>query len=283
MSDSIQLSSCAYGKTGVRLVKVERDGGRHDIKDLNVAIHVFGDFESAYSQGDNRLVLPTDTMKNAIYVLARQQPLGEIEDFGVRIANHFLTRNAHVSRVRTTISENVWERIICNGDPQDSSFRMSGPEHRTAVIDANRTKNSIQAGIKNLVVLKTSRSAFEGFLHDEYTTLKETGDRLLASSVNAEWSYGSNAGDFKKIWLCVGKVLLNTFAVHDSRSVQHTLYAMGEAVLRQISSIEQIRLAMPNRHCLKVDLSPFGLDNPNEVFVPFEEPGGLIEATLSRS
>ena len=283
MSGSVQLSDYAYGKTGVRLVKVERHGSRHDLKDIDVAIQVFGAFEESFSQGDNRSVLPTDTMKNTVYVLARQQPLGEIEDFGMRLANHFLTRNSHLSRAIITITENIWERIQCHGQPQESSFQLSGPESRTAVIDKNRAETSVQSGIQNLVVLKTSQSAFENFLRDDYTTLKDAKDRLLGSSITAEWSYNTEAGDFNETWRSVRSILLDTFVAHESRSVQHTLYAMGQAVLQKCTSIEQIQLSMPNRHCLLVDLSPFRLENPNEVFVPVEEPSGLIEATLKRA
>jgi urate oxidase len=283
MSAAVQLSHCAYGKTGVRLIKVERHGRRHDLRDINVAIQLSGAFEAAYSEGDNRSVLPTDTMKNTVYVLARRLPLGEIENFGMRIADHFLTHNSHLTGVQITLSENIWERISSDGGPHDTSFQMSGPASRTAVIDASRTKKSIRAGIKDLVVLKTSGSAFENFLHDEYTTLQETRNRLLASSVNAQWSYNSEAPDFNRIWLCVRAILLDAFAAHDSRSVQHTLFAMGQAALQQVNAIEQIWLSMPNRHCIPVDLSPFSLDNPNEVFVSLEEPSGLIEATLNRA
>ena len=283
MSGPVKLSDYAYGKTGVRLVKVERHGTRHDLKDIDVAIQVFGAFEESFSQGDNRSVLPTDTMKNTVYVLARQQPLGQIEDFGVRLSNHFLTRNSHLGRVIITITENIWERIKSQGQPQESSFQMSGPERRTAAIDSNRAATSVQSGIQNLVVLKTSQSAFEDFLRDDYTTLKDAKDRLLGSSITAEWSCPTQAGDFNETWQSVRSILLETFAAHESRSVQHTLYAMGEAVLQKCNSIEQIRLSMPNRHCLLVDLAPFHLENLNEVFVPVEEPSGLIEATLKRA
>lgn len=283
MSAAIQLAQCCYGKTGVRLVKVERDGACHDLRDVTVAVQVFGSFEDAYLEGDNRCVLPTDTMKNTVYVLAREQRLNELEAFGTRLADHFLTRHNHLSRVRVTLSEDIWERITCNGEPHGSAFQKSGPESRTAVIEASRTKKTIQGGIRNVALLKTSHSAFANFLRDEYTTLKETSDRLFASSMSAEWSYGSDARDFKEIRESIRTILLTVFATHDSRSVQHTLYAMGRAVLERVSSVEQIWLSMPNHHCLPVDLAPFGVDNPNEVFVPIKEPSGSIEARLSRT
>lgn len=283
MSEQIKLKDFSYGKTGVRLLKVARHGLRHDVKDLNIAIHVFGLFEAAYCDGDNSTTLPTDTLKNTVYVLARQHAVDEIESFGMRIANHLLARNTHFSRIKVAISEKIWKRIDCDGLPRECAFQTAGPEARSAVIDSGRTKNLVWGGISNLPVLKTAQSAFENFLRDEYTILKDTSDRLLASEIEAEWLYGSEEHEFGESWQQVRKLLLESFAKHASRSVQHTLYAMGEAVLQQCSFLEQIRLSMPNRHCLPVDLSRFSLDNPNEVFVPVEEPSGVIQATLERA
>jgi len=281
MPASIQLSECSYGKTGVRLVKVERHGARHEMKDLRVEIQFFGAFDAAYSEGDNRLILPTDTMKNTVYVLAGQAAIGEIEYFGMRLANHFLERNAQLAKVRISIVEKLWQAIGCNGRPQDS-FRLLGSELRTAVVEDNRSETSIRAGVADLAVLKTSRSAFANFLRDEYTTLRETQDRLLSSNVSAQWSYKSLGQDAATTWQAVRCVLLDVFAAHESRSVQHTLYAMGRAVLDRFACIDEIKLSMPNRHCQLVDLSPFKMENPNEVFVPIDEPSGLIEAVLQR-
>jgi urate oxidase len=282
MPASIQLSECSYGKSGVRLVKVERNGARHEMKDLTVAIQVYGAFDAAYADGDNRSILPTDTMKNTVYVLAGQAPLGEIENFGMRLAKHFLERNSHFARVRVRISEKIWQAIGRKGRPQHS-FQQVGPECRTAVVESSKSETLVQAGVVDLVVMKTSRSAFAKFLTDEYTTLKETQDRLLGSSVNAQWSYQFVGRDAETPWKAVRGTLLDVFASHESRSVQHTLYAMGRAVLDRFECIEQIRLSMPNRHCQLVDLSPFKMENANEVFVPIEEPSGSIEAVLTRS
>ncbi len=282
MPVSIQVSECSYGKTSVRLVKVERYGTLSEMKDLTVAIQVFGAFASSYSDGDNRMVLPTDTMKNTVYVLARQAPIDEIEHFGMRLVNHFLARNQHLTRVRASIRENVWQKLGVNGGPK-GSFQSSGPGYRTAIVDGNRSETSVLAGVKDLFVLKTARSSFANFLVDEYTTLKETQDRLLSLNVNAEWSYKPAGLDGETPWNKIHGSLLDTFAEHDSRSVQHTLFAMGERVLEQFGCVEEIRLSMANRHCLLVDLTPFHLENPGEVFVPVDEPSGLIEAVLKRS
>jgi urate oxidase len=217
-----------------------------------------------------------------VYVLAGQSPLGEIENFGTRLANHFLERNSHFARVRISISEKIWQAIGCHGKSQHS-FQQVGPERRTSTIESSRSETSVRAGVADLAVLKTSRSAFANFLTDEYTTLKDIQDRLLGSNVNAQWSYKSLAQGAETPWKAVRGTLLDVFASHESRSVQHTLYAMGQAVLARFGCIEEIRLSMPNRHCQLVDLSPFKMENPNEVFVPIEEPSGLIEAVLRRS
>ena len=280
---SIILTENRYGKSGVRLVKVEHLGSRHEIKDLNVEVQLSGDFSPAYLEGDNRKVLPTDTMKNTVYALAREQPLGEIEEFGQRLAEHFLCRNAHVTCVRIAISQNDWSRIRVDGQEHDHAFVRGGEERRISIVEQDRCAVTLRAGVTDLIVLKTARSAFEGFLHDPYTTLKESRDRLLGSAVKAEWTYTPGARDYDKLWRTARATLLEVFADHDSRSVQQTLYAMGMAVLERVPVVTRIELSLPNRHCLWVDLAPFGLDNPNEVFVPTEEPHGLIEAVLTRA
>ena len=283
MPVSIKLKDNRYGKSRVRLVKVEHHDTSNDVKDLTVDIQLCGDFEASYTAGDNRLVIPTDTMKNTVYALARKEPLGEIEEFGMRLAGHFLERHSHVTRARIGISENLWRRIEHDGRSHSFAFQLSGPERRTATVDRDRTAAVVEAGIADLVVLKTKHSAFEGFLRDEHTTLKETKDRLFGTAVKAEWSYNSTSLEFGDLWDGIRETLLEAFANHDSRGVQHTLSAMGETVLQRFPSVREIHLSMPNRHCLLVDLSPFHLDNPNEVFMPTDEPHGLIEATLTRS
>ena len=280
---SIELVENRYGKCRVRMVKVERQASRHHLKDLSVDIQLGGDFAAAYVDGDNREVVPTDTMKNTVYALARRQPLGEIEEFGQRLAEHFVSRNPQVASACISISQNSWSRIRTGGQEHDHAFVRSGEELRTAVIHRDRSGFEVKAGIADLVVLKTSRSAFEGFARDEYTTLKETRDRLFGTAIRAEWTYAPGAHDYGALWHKARAAMLEVFASHDSRGVQHTLHETGKTVLERIPEATRIELSMPNRHCLLVDLTPFGLDNPNEVLVPTEEPYGLIEAVLTRS
>lgn len=277
----VKLVSSNYGKSRVRLVRVVRNAGRHELKDISVDVQLTGDFEFAHTRGDNRKVLPTDTMKNMVYALAKQQPVDHIEAFGARLANHFMANLPQVSEARVAISEKMWHRIVVDGDPHPWAFVAGASERRTARVTATRSGHSIEAGIDDLLVLKSGESAFSEFLRDSYTTLKETRDRILSTVLTAKWSYAGDA-DYDRCWKGIRDVLLRTFATHKSESVQHTLYAMGEAVLGTFSEVQEISLSMPNKHHLLVDLKPFGMENENEVFIPTDEPHGLIEATLRR-
>lgn len=276
------LTDNNYGKQAVRLVTVRRGPDRHELKDVTVAVRCEGDFTAAYTEGDNSDVLPTDTMKNTVYALAADHPFEDVEDFGLRLTDHFLAASPRASTVRVELTEHLWEPIEAGGSPHPHAFRRAGSEQRTVVVTRPRQgMASVVAGVEDLVVMKTAKSAFEGFPRDRYTTLKETSDRILATAVRATWRYARPDVAFGRLWREARRRLLETFAHHDSLSVQHTLYAMGEAVL-EIADIEEIHLSMPNKHHIPVDLTPFGLENRNEIFVATLEPYGLIEGTLRR-
>lgn len=279
---SIKLSSNNYGKSRVRLVRITRGEEAHHLKDISVDIQFEGDFEEVHTHGDNRKVLPTDTMKNTVYVLASRGPVGEIEEFGSRLAEYFLEQNPQVRNVRVSLGERLWARIPVQGQPHPWAFVAGRPERRTAMVSATRGGHSTQAGIEDLLVLKSHESAFEGYIKDQYTTLPETRDRIFATLLKANWSYGRQDVSFARSWEGVRGVLLEAFAQHPSESVQHTLYAMAGAVLDACGEVDAIRLSMPNKHHLPVDLEPFGIENRNEVFVATDEPHGLIEAVVRR-
>ena len=277
---SVQLAQNNYGKSGIRLVRVTRQGKRHDLKDITVDIQFAGDFEAVHTRGDNSNILPTDTLKNTVYALAAQKPVGEIEEFAQRLIAHFLAGNPQVTEIRIRIRERMWGRLPIAGKPHPSAFIGGNSERRSARVVGTRKKTSIQAGIEDLLVLRTAGSGFSGYIKDAYTTLPETSDRIFATVVKAEWSYKKIDIDFNKNWNSVHHTLLETFASHMSKSVQHTLYAMGEAALKRCSDVTEIRLSMPNKHHLAFDLTRLGLANRNEVFIPTDEPFGLIEATV---
>jgi urate oxidase len=270
-----------YGKSRIRLVKVRRSRDPHELVDLTIDVQLEGAFDAVYVAGDNGPCLATDTMKNTVYAMARRHPIDHVETFGSALADHFLAKPS-VSRVRISIIEQPWGRLSSAGQPHPHAFVQAGAEHWTAVVTRDADGTTIASGLANLVVLKTTDSAFSGFPRDEYTTLPDASDRIMATSITAVWTYASATPDFSAR-ARVRRALVETFAAHVSRSVQHTLYAMGEAALAASADVAAITLTLPNRHHLLVDLTPFGLDNPNEIFVATEQPYGLIEATIRRS
>ena len=279
---AIRLGENNYGKSQVRLLRVARQEGRHDIKELTLNIRFEGDFEAAHTKGDNRKILPTDTMKNTVYALARKFPIDTIEIFCLQLTAHFLGQNPQTSRVTVQAAEKLWIRVPIGGKPHAYTFMSAGDEKRTTVVSATRTGETVQSGVSDLLVLKTAKSAFDDFLKDSYTTLKEDRNRILSTAIRAEWIYGAAELEFGAIWHGVRQMLLESFAEHDSLSLQHTLYAMGEAVLNNFERIREIHLSLPNKHYTLVDLSRLGFENPGEVFLPTDEPHGLIEATLRK-
>jgi urate oxidase len=272
-----------YGKSRVRLVKAERRGEWHDVREWTLQILLEGDFDSCFVEGDNSNILATDTMKNTVYSLARKSSAECMEDFAKELVTFLLERNPQVSTAKVTVSEKRWEHVHTGGKPHPTTFVQLSGERQTTEVAATRNGSvSVLSGLQDLVILKTANSAFVGFIKDSLTTLPEATDRLFGTALRAQWKYSSAALPFTTLRSTIRETLLNVFAAHDSKSVQHTLYAMGEAVLANIPDIDDIELTMPNIHCLLVDLSRFGQDNPNEIFVPIDEPSGYIEARLQR-
>jgi urate oxidase len=277
-----RLSWNGYGKAEVRLVKVSRGETAHELADLTVDVQLQGDFEPAHTAGDNACVLPTDTMKNTVYALARQGPVDPPERFGERLATQFLEACPAASRAVITLTRHRWDRVMTDRAPHPHAFLRGGDERRLAVITAHRDGVTVAAGLEGLGLLKTAGSGFTGYLRDRYTSLTETEDRIFATDVSARWQYSTRPADYGSAWTAIRSALVETFAEHRSASVQQTLYAMGERALAVCAEASEIRLILPNRHHLLVDLRPFGLENPNEVFVATREPYGRIEAVVSR-
>ena len=276
-----ELTWNRYGKSRVRLVKVNRAREPHELIDLTIDVQLEGAFENVYIDGDNSACVATDTMKNTVYAFARREALDRVEPFAIRLAEHFAA-TLPVSRARISAVEHPWTRLSANGGPHPHAFIQPGGEQWTAVVTRDGSGVSVRSGVANLVVLKTTDSGFSGFPRDEYTTLPETDDRIFATAATASWLYRHGVSDFA-IRDRVRAALVETFAAHRSRSVQHTLYAMAEAALGSCADIDEITLTLPNRHHILVDLTPFGLDNPSEVFVATDQPFGLIEATIRRT
>ena len=280
----IELAENRYGKSRVRLMKVTRHDHGHDLREWNVQVLLKGDFETAHTLGDNSNILPTDTMKNTVYSIARSSSATSMEDYAKELADFLLRRNPQVSSASIHVESTMWKRLTIDGKPHPSAFMRGSAELQTTTVErAQGGTFHILSGLENLVVLKTANSAFEGYIKDSLTTLKETNDRLFGTAVSAEWRYTSSELDFDAVRATIRETMLRTFANHDSKSVQQTLYAMAESALEDAAEIDDIKITMPNKHCLLVDLSRFGQDNPNEIFVPTDEPHGYIEARVRRT
>jgi urate oxidase len=278
---TILLGDNQYGKSETHVVRVTKTGARHEIKDLNVSVALAGDFTETHLTGDNSKVVPTDTQKNTVFAFARE-PLGEIEDFGIRLARHFVGEFSSVYRARVSIEEHPWARIDVEGKPHDHAFLRQGSEKRVATVTCTDDGTWVVGGMADLVILKSTGSEFHGYIKDRFTTLPETRDRIMATSLSARWRYRDHHADWGKSFAEVRRLMIETFAAKHSLSLQQTLYAMGKAVLEARSEVAEVRLAMPNKHHFVVDLSSFGMANDNEVFYASDRPYGLIEGTITR-
>ena len=278
----IELGANRYGKAAIRVVRVGRDSSPHRLRDLTVAIALEGDFTAAHADGDNSLVVATDTMKNTAYAFALDHLDGAIESYGRALAEHFLEFD-QVDAATVNIRGHHWQPIDIAGSPAPDAFVRGGEGTRLATVTASRTGISVEAGVEDLVVMKTTRSAFAGFPRDRYTTLPETDDRLMATKLTAIWRYGAPDLDFDRVFIDVRTTLLEVFADHDSPSVQTSIWIMTKAMLERHQELDEIRMVLPNLHHWLVDLAPFGLTNDRTVYVATTEPHGLIEATIRRS
>jgi len=276
-----KLIAHQYGKARVRVLKVLRDGATHRIKDISVAALLEGDFASSYTSADNSKVVPTDTIKNTINVLAKQHLGDEIERFAIVLGDHFLSYQ-QVREARIDISERNWERIKINGQPHPHSFQGGGESRMFTRVIRTRELQKVQSGIRDLLILKSTGSGFENYPKDEFTTLRETAERILATSFSATWTFEKLPKIYSEARDSILSAMLKVFAENYSPSAQATLFQMGEAALAACAEISKIDIAMPNKHCHLIDLSLFGLENKSEVFVPTDEPHGEIEATVAR-
>ena len=283
----IVLGPNRYGKAETRVVRIVRDTARHEIRDLNVSTSLRGDFASAHTAGDQSHVLPTDTQKNTAFAYARKHGVTSPEDYALALGRRLLEATPAANGATIGVEEYAWDRIDVDGAGHDHAFVRRGGEVRTTQVDLTGDRAVVVSGLKDLVVLKSTGSEFKGFLRDEYTTLPDADDRILATALRATWRHTGadpigGGVDWNASYDAVRALLLATFATTYSRALQETLYAMGRAVLEADEGIAAISFSAPNKHHFLVDLEPFGLDNPGEVFVAADRPYGLIEATVTR-
>jgi len=278
----IKLGINAYGKNAVNLSKIIRHTDHHEFRQISVSVALEGDFDTAHTLGDNSKILPTDTQKNTVYALAKEYFTSTIEAFGIRLAEHFLVGNPQISKVRIELLEHSWQRMHFEGAAHTHSFTGGSTEKRRALITHTTQGTQVAAGLQDLLLLKTTDSGFENYIKDQYTVLKETADRILATKCEATWQYTTTALDFEATYQQIRTTLLRTFADHKSLSVQQTLYAIGEQILLSNEMVQEISLIMPNKHHIPFNLEQFGMENNNEIFIATDEPFGYITGTVVR-
>jgi urate oxidase len=273
---AIVLGPNRYGKAETRLVRVVKDGDTHSLVDLNVSIALSGDLTATHQTGDNSGVLPTDTMKNTVYAFAKEHGVGEPEEFGLLLARHFVSTQDQIHSATVALESVAWDRL------GPHSFQRNGSLVRTAAVTVGPDAAQVVTGLNGLVLLNSTASEFHGFPRDRYTTLPETTDRVLATAVDARWRHMTDKSDWAESFAGARDALVNAFVNTYSHSLQQTLLSMGTRVLESRPEIAEVRLALPNKHHYLVDLSPFGLENDNEVFIAGDRPYGLIEGTVTR-
>ncbi len=279
---SIKLGPNQYGKAEVRLVRVTRDTARHEIKDINVSSALRGHFESAHTVGDNANVLATDTQKNTVNSFAQAYGVGAIEAFALKLGDHFMGTSDAVTGAKITVEEYAWDRIVVDGVEHDHAFVRAGGANRTTVVTFEGDQTWVVSGLNDLVVLKSTGSEFTGYPVDRYTSLQPTTDRILATACTARWRYVGTDVDWDSSFEDIKRILIESFATKHSLALQQTLYYMGEQVLEAHPEVAEIKMSMPNKHHFLLDLSPFGLDNDNQVYHADDRPYGLIEGTVVR-
>jgi urate oxidase len=277
----IVLGANSYGKAGNHLFKVVRATDRHEVRDYRVDVALTGDYDAVHTHGDNTGAMATDTMRNTVYAVASQNTFDSPERYGLQLVDYLLTQ-PRVTGAKVSVVEQRWDRIVVDGRPHDHAFTKAAGGKHTAVVTGAGEQRAVTAGVDDLHVLKTTNSGWSNFLEGGYRTLKDTDDRILATSITATWDYREPSGDFGTWWDGVNEQIARTFTDHFSPSVQHTIWRMGQAILERFEEIERVSFTLPNKHHLLYDLAPFGLDNDREIYWVTVEPYGRIQATVER-
>jgi urate oxidase len=278
-----ELGANRYGKADIHMATVTRRDDRHDFSERLLDVRLDGDFDAVYVEGDNANVLPTDTMRASAYALAFERPDEELERFALRYSVYLLDASPAATRAEVWVSERPWERVAINGTPHHHTFTR-GAHRWTGHVLRSRDEVHVSSGLDELYLLKTTGSAFGGFLKDRFTILPETDDRIMATKVEARWTYSAVDVDFTKERETCRDAIVRAFAQHDeSGSVQHTLWHMGREVLGAAPNVDEITFSLPNLHHILVDLAYAEIQNDGTVFVVTDEPSGRIEGTVRRS
>jgi urate oxidase len=271
-----------YGKARVRIMRVHRADGRDEVRELSVQVMLEGDFDRAYMHADNRTVVATDTIKNIVNIVARENVASSAEVYCGKLAERFLERYEQVRQVVVETAETRWTRLVVDGSPHAHGFVLDGNGKPTVRLERSRSGWVIRSGIAGFTFMKSTGSGWTDYVMDDYTTLAETTNRIAATSMTANWLWRELPGDQEAANAAIIKAMLEVFAGTYSHGMQDSLYRMGEAALAAVPEVAEIAIACPNKHYLPIDLRAFGMASDNLVFTPTDEPHGQIECTLAR-
>ncbi|RKQ33715.1 factor-independent urate hydroxylase [Kocuria tytonis] len=274
----VVLGKNQYGKAENHVVRIHRDTDRHVIRDLVVTSQLRGDFDAVHTRGDNGHCVPTDTQKNTVFAFVQKYGVNSPEELLLKLSEHFTSEFEWVTGGRWAADEHAWDRINDN----DHCFVQNKQEVRTAVLVTGGGKSTVISGFRDLTVLKSTESGFQGYPKDRYTTLPETTDRIMSTDVATRWRYNTTDVDYDAVYADVKKIILDKFTDHYSRALQETLYLMGKAVIETHPEIDEIKFSCPNKHHFVYDLAFCDMANDNETHYAADRPFGLIEATVQR-
>ncbi|KAK4186628.1 putative uricase [Podospora australis] len=294
-----RLAAARYGKDNVRVYKVHKDEktGTQSVTEMTVCCLLEGQIETSYTEADNSVVVATDSIKNTIYIKAKEHPVNPPELYASHLGQHFLDKYPHITAAHIKVVVHRWTRINVDGAPHPHSFYRDGNETRNVDATVSREKGiELKSGLVGLSVLKSTGSAFHGFVRDEYTTLPETWDRILSTDVDATWTWkpfpniaavAAGVERFDSAFDAARTITLKTFSLDESASVQNTMYKMCEEILEAAPEVQSTGYSLPNKHYFEIDLSWHkGLKNTGkdaEVYAPQSGPNGLIKCEVARS
>lgn len=278
----MHLASFIYGKGRVRVMRVKRDAPRHEVRELETKVMLEGDFSGSFLSSDNSKIIATDTVKNIVNIVARDNPGLDTEDFLAAIAGYFFSHYGHVDKVSITALETKWARLNIGGAAHDHAFVKDANGRNRVTCTATRAGQQLASGVTDFTFLKSTASSWVGYWMDEATTLKETTDRIFSTAMDASWVWSAAPANYPDANEKILNAMMHVFASTYSPSVQNSLFLMGSSALQAIPEISRITLACPNKHYLPINMAPFNRDNPNVVFTPTDEPHGQIECTVAR-
>jgi urate oxidase len=187
-----------------------------------------------------------------------------------------------ITRVRVELAEQPWARLDAGGKPQGQAFAAGSPERRTAVVTSNGTQVAVVSGLEELTLMRTSGFGPRTAREDDDSGAIDGLQRLLVASLSARWTYTSSDVTFASYRQGVRNAIIDTFAWHEGRVVQQTLYAIADVVLETYAEIAEITLALHERPYRPADLFAAGVENRDELFVAVDEPVGVVELTVDR-